>query len=357
VLKLSKFLGLDEGQTLDLFKQYLMNEYRGSRSQLQAVISNERYGDALMVKIMGYYFEERLTVYRCLKHLFIFWQDTRHPYRMEYKKFVESHLVDKEQQFVKQLMTQNKASCSRRAPTSANHGEAMTSHLSSCWAMQLLKEQASVMEVLLLYYRDFQMPSESLIDFAKVFQAQLFGARQLNKYLFDGSANELIDYIGALQMLVVIEGLDIDWILGSLQPNSLAQHHIVQFGDCCQELDQLFSSWGDLANHGPILLSWAILRLLTGDSLAAKVSKKIGGQALQNGALQQLLATLQLNHVKADSAICVTVKSVIHILVSVIVSTFDESALGDSADLIAVLTETLAAKHICKSFWKRVGNM
>ena len=46
------------------------------------MIANERYGDALMVKIMEYYFEERLTVYRCLKHLFVYWQDARHPYRV-----------------------------------------------------------------------------------------------------------------------------------------------------------------------------------------------------------------------------------------------------------------------------------
>ena len=30
--------GLDEEQTLDLFKKYLMDEYRGSRSELQVTV-------------------------------------------------------------------------------------------------------------------------------------------------------------------------------------------------------------------------------------------------------------------------------------------------------------------------------
>ncbi|XP_062505615.1 nucleoporin NUP188-like [Corticium candelabrum] len=353
VLKLSKFLGLEEERTLGLFKCYLMDEYRGSRNRLQTVIASQQHGNALMVKIMEYFFEERLTVYQCLKHILVYWQDPRHPYRDEYKEFIDSQLADEEQGFIEQLMSQYKTCYLRRAPTCETNGDAMTNRLSGRWAIQLLREQASLLEVLFLYYRDFQMPPETLTSIAKLFEGQLFGARQPNKYLFNSTANEIVEYIGSLQMLIIIEGLDIDWIFSSLQSNSLAEHHIIQSQQCCQELDGLLSGWGDLHLHGPMLLSWAVLRLLTGDSTSLKLYRNIGGRALQSGAIQQLLKTLRLKSLQRDSVLSLIAKSVVYGLVLVIVTAFEESSLGESAHvLVSVLTETLTANHLCASFWK-----
>uniref|UniRef100_A0A8C9FG18 Nucleoporin Nup188 N-terminal domain-containing protein n=1 Tax=Pavo cristatus TaxID=9049 RepID=A0A8C9FG18_PAVCR len=50
-LRVSKFLGLDEEQSVQLLQCYLQEDYRGTRDSLKTVLQDERQSQALMLKV------------------------------------------------------------------------------------------------------------------------------------------------------------------------------------------------------------------------------------------------------------------------------------------------------------------
>lgn len=66
----------------------------------------------------------------------------------------------------------------------------------SRWFVQCLREQSMLLEVIFLYYAYFEMASEELLAFAKMFKDQGFGSRQTNRHLIDKSMDPLVDRIG-----------------------------------------------------------------------------------------------------------------------------------------------------------------
>ncbi|XP_070374701.1 nucleoporin NUP188-like isoform X3 [Equus asinus] len=120
-LRISKFLGLDEEQSVQLLQCYLQEDYRGTRGSLKSVLQDERQSQALILKIADYYYEERTCILRCVLHLLTYFQDERHPYRVEYADCVdklEKELVTKyRQQFEELYKTEG--------PTWETHGNLM----------------------------------------------------------------------------------------------------------------------------------------------------------------------------------------------------------------------------------------
>ncbi|XP_023586562.1 nucleoporin NUP188 homolog isoform X2 [Trichechus manatus latirostris] len=120
-LRISKFLGLDEEQSVQLLQCYLQEDYRGTRDSLKTILQDERQSQALILKIADYYYEERTCILRCVLHLLTYFQYERHPYRVEYADCVdklEKELVSKyRQQFEELYKTE--------APTWETHGNLM----------------------------------------------------------------------------------------------------------------------------------------------------------------------------------------------------------------------------------------
>ncbi|KAK2190359.1 hypothetical protein NP493_83g05030 [Ridgeia piscesae] len=87
---------------------------------LQDVLSVDRHAQALVLRIRDYYFTERIYLLRCLKHLFSFFMEDRHPYYMT--------------QLYEDL-------CMMRAPTWQTHGTIMNDRQASLWMLQNLREQ------------------------------------------------------------------------------------------------------------------------------------------------------------------------------------------------------------------------
>ncbi|XP_012495103.1 PREDICTED: nucleoporin NUP188 homolog [Propithecus coquereli] len=140
-LRISKFLGLDEEQSVQLLQCYLQEDYRGTRDSLKTVLQDERQSQALILKIADYYYEERTCILRCVLHLLTYFQDERHPYRTE-----------------RQV---------------------------SRWFVQCLREQSMLLEIIFLYYAYFEMASSDLLILTKMFKEQGFGSRQTNRHLVD----------------------------------------------------------------------------------------------------------------------------------------------------------------------------
>jgi nuclear pore complex protein Nup188 len=88
ILKLAGCLELDEIQCSDLYCTFLLRDYRGSKKDLQDVLSSDRHRRALTHRVRNYYISERLYLLRCLKHLLSFWEEDQHPYSTAFAEFV-----------------------------------------------------------------------------------------------------------------------------------------------------------------------------------------------------------------------------------------------------------------------------
>ncbi|XP_015771074.1 PREDICTED: nucleoporin NUP188 homolog [Acropora digitifera] len=344
VAKISKFLDLDESQSLQLFGSYLENEFRGSKQQLLGMLKGEAQTEALLLKIMEYYFEERLHILLCVKFLLSYWQDPRHPYRKEFADCVEA-MQDKDVLITK-MTEQYKACCSSTVSVKDSSGSSLTK--CSRWAQQYLREQILLLEIILLYYKEFVVPAESLLELAKLFQAQGFGRKQVNRHLFEAQSEALLLQISNLQVLVLIISMDLESLRKGIQEDSCSNHHLVQ------EKDKLEKQTNShlLSVEGGLLSQYLLCAKITPAFLfTLQFVRKIGSKALQCSVFQYLLGLLKSDEMSRSSPVSNTCKSLIYGLMVVVLALFHEDTLGDLQLLVSVISQTLTEKGLCLDFW------
>uniref|UniRef100_A0A3P8RH47 Nucleoporin NUP188 n=1 Tax=Astatotilapia calliptera TaxID=8154 RepID=A0A3P8RH47_ASTCA len=340
-LRISKLLSLDEQQSVQLLQCYLQEDYRGTRDSLKVVLKDERQSQALLLKIADYYYEERMCLLRCVLLLLTYFQDERHPYRAEYSdcvKKLEKDLVSKYQLQFESLFK-------AEAPTWETHGNLMTERQVSRWFLQCLREQSLLLEIIFLYYAYFEMNPSDLLNFTKMFKEQGFGLRQTNRHLVDKSMDALVDRIGYLSALILVEGMDIDFLHKCALEDCTDQH---QFSS---EMDQLLLTFGDIPHHAPVLLAWVLLRHTLRPDDTSPVIRRIGNTALQLGVFKYLSTMLKGLGVSGNNCTASTAKMCVYGLLSFVITSFEEESL-QSSHLIDAACEVLSAPSLAEIFWE-----
>ncbi|XP_037402195.1 nucleoporin NUP188 homolog [Pygocentrus nattereri] len=352
-LRISKLLGLDEQQSVQILQCYLQDDYRGTRNTLKTVLQDERQSQALLLKIADYYYEERVCLLRCVLLLLTYFQDERHPYRAEYATCVsklEKDLVNNYQQ-------QFEALFNAEAPTWETHGNLMTERQVSRWFTQCLREQALLLEVLFLYYAYFEMPPSDLLTFTRLFKEQGFGQRQTNRHLVDKSMDALVDRIGYFSCLILVEGMDIDFLHKCALEDRTEQHQLSNTPDINKEMDQMLLTFGDISHHGPVLLAWVLLRHTLQPVEAGPVVRRLGQTTLQLGVFQYLTDMLKALGNTDNNCTASTARMCIYGLLSFVVTSFEEDTLGSQQHLINAACEVLAAPSLAELFWESKPNV
>uniref|UniRef100_A0A8C5DSD9 Nucleoporin NUP188 n=1 Tax=Gouania willdenowi TaxID=441366 RepID=A0A8C5DSD9_GOUWI len=340
-LRISKLLGLDEQQSVQILQFYLQEGYRGTRDSLKVVLKDERQSQALLLKITDYYYEERMCLLRCVLLLLTYFQDERHPYNTEYSNCVNKLEKDLVSVYQKQFETLFRA----EAPTWETRGNLMSERQVSRWFLQCLREQSLLLEIIFLYFAYFEMNPSDLLGLTKLFKEQGFGQRQTNRHLVDKSMDGLVDRIGYLSSLILIEGIDIDFL------------HKCALGDCTEEhqfskeMDQLLLTFGDIPHQAPVLLAWVLLRHTLRPDESSPLIRKIGNTALQLGVFQYLSAMLKGLGISGNNCTASTAKMCIYGLLSFVITSFEEESLQCS-QLIDAATEVLSAPSLAEMFWE-----
>ncbi|XP_061460511.1 nucleoporin NUP188 isoform X2 [Rhineura floridana] len=348
-LRVSKFLGLDEEQSLQLLQCYLQEDYRGTRDSLKTVLQDERQSQALILKLADYYYEERICILRCVLHLLTYFQDERHPYMVQYSHCVEK--LDKE--LVPNYRKQFEELYKAEAPTWETHGSLMTERQVSRWFVQCLREQATLLEVIFLYYAYFEMAPEELLAFARLFKEQGFGSRQTNRHLVDESMDHLVDRIGYFSALILVEGMEIDSLHERVLDDQKEEHKFAGSGQVRQEMDSLLLTLGDVSHHAPVLLAWALLRHTLSSEESAAAIRRMGSTAIQLNVFQYL--TKLLRSISSEgNCIASTACMCIYGLLSFVLTSLELHTLGNQQDIIDTACEVLAASSIPPLFWKTV---
>uniref|UniRef100_A0A8C4IA41 Nucleoporin NUP188 n=1 Tax=Dicentrarchus labrax TaxID=13489 RepID=A0A8C4IA41_DICLA len=343
-LRISKLLGLDEQQSVQLLQCYLQEDYRGTRDSLKVVLKDERQSQALLLKIADYYYDERMCLLRCVLLLLTYFQDERHPYRAEYCNCVNKL----EKDLVSNYQSQFEKLFKAEAPTWETHGNLMTERQVSLWFLQCLREQSLLLEIIFLYYAYFEMSPSDLLSFTKMFKEEGFGLRQTNRHLVDRSMDALVERIGYLSSLILVEGMDIDFLHKCALEDCTEQH---QFSSSPDEMDQLLLTFGDIPHHGPVLLAWVLLRHTLRPDESSPVIRRIGNTALQLGVFKYISTMLKGLGVSGNNCTASTAKMCIYGLLSFVVTSFEEESLQGS-HLIDAACEVLSAPSLAEVFWE-----
>ncbi|XP_051906933.1 nucleoporin NUP188 [Hippocampus zosterae] len=358
-LRLSKLLGLDELQSVQLLQCYLQEDYRGTRDSLKVVLKDERQSQALLLKVADYYYEERMCLLRCVLLLLTYFQDERHPYRAEY-----SNCINKlEKDLVSGYQAQFQSLFKAEAPTWETHGNLMTERQVSRWFLQCLREQSLLLEIVFLYYAYFEMSPADLLAFTKMFKEQGFGLRQTNRHLVEKSMDTLVDRIGYLSSLILVEGMDVDFLHKCALEDCTEQHQFSSVPDIVKEMDQLLLTFGDIPHHGPVLLAWVLLRHTLRPEESNPVVRRIGSTALQLEVFKYLATMLKGLGVSGNNCTASTAKMCIYGLLSFVITSFEEESLqtgsagSQSSHLIDAACEVLSAPSLAEVFWEMKPNM
>ncbi|KAF3849399.1 hypothetical protein F7725_015896 [Dissostichus mawsoni] len=342
-LRISKLLCLDEHQSVQLLQCYLQEDYRGTRDSL---------------KVADYYYEERMCLLRCVLLLLTYFQDERHPYRAEYSNCVNKLEKDLVSKYKSQFENLFKA----EAPTWETHGNLMTERQVSHWFLQCLREQSLLLEIIFLYYAYFEMSPSDLLSFTKMFKEQGFGLRQTNRHLVDKSMDALVDRIGYFSSLILVEGMDIDFLHKCALEECTEQHQFSSAADVIKGMDQLLLTFGDIPHHGPVLLAWVLLRHTLRPEESSPVIRRIGNTALQLEVFKYISTMLKGLGVSGNNVTAITAKMCIYGLLSFVVTSFEEESLqtgGQAAQcshLIDAACEVLSAPNLAEVFWEMVYN-
>uniref|UniRef100_A0A8C3T6X1 Nucleoporin NUP188 n=1 Tax=Chelydra serpentina TaxID=8475 RepID=A0A8C3T6X1_CHESE len=340
-LRISKFLGLDEEQSVQLLQCYLQEDYRGTRDSLKVC-------SVCLHHLADYYYEERMCILRCVLNLLTYFQDERHPYMAQYSQCVEK--LDKElvPNYRKQFEDLYKA----EAPTWETHGNLMTERQVSRWFVQCLREQSMLLEVIFLYYAYFEMAPDELLAFARLFKEQGFGSRQTNRHLVDESMDHLVDRIGYFSALILVEGMEIDSLHERVLDDRTEEHKFASNGRMHQEMDHLLLTLGDISHHAPVLLAWALLRHTVTPEESTNVIRRMGSTAIQLNIFQYLTKLLRSLSSGGKNCTASTACMCIYGLLSFVLTSLELHTLGNQQDIIDAACEVLAASSIPQLFWR-----
>uniref|UniRef100_A0A3B3BVE8 Nucleoporin NUP188 n=1 Tax=Oryzias melastigma TaxID=30732 RepID=A0A3B3BVE8_ORYME len=210
-----------------------------------------------------------------------------------------------------------------------------------------------LLEIIFLHYAYFEMSPSDLLSFTKLFKEQGFGLRQTNRHLVDKSMDALVDRIGYLSCLILVEGMDIDFLHKCALEDCTQQHQFSSAPNVIKEMDQLLLTFGDIPHHGPVLLAWVLLRHTLRPDESSPVVRRIGNTALQLEVFKYLSTMLKGLGVSGNNCTASTAKMCIYGLLSFVITSFEEESL----QLIDAACEVLSAPNLAEVFWEMKPNM
>ncbi|KAK7069539.1 hypothetical protein SK128_020409 [Halocaridina rubra] len=151
VKKIFPLLDLPASQSWDIFKLFLLNDFRGAEAALSEVLGSQRDEDTFLAQLWTFYLADRLHLLRCLRHIVANTSNKDHPYQSLFREFM-LNVIDKDgnlgDSLVKQVMT-----CSRMTPpTTQSRGPHLPTHGHHSWLTHHLAELREVLATLMVYY-------------------------------------------------------------------------------------------------------------------------------------------------------------------------------------------------------------
>ncbi|XP_039272759.2 nucleoporin NUP188-like [Styela clava] len=348
-LKLAEFLNLDSVQTLNLISQYSFCDFHGSKEKFNELLEDDRSHFALIGKITEYFFSERLHLLRIIKHVLSYFEDKSHDFQQEYAEIVNNLKSD----LSKNIFSQYKEQFSSDPPSSKSRGSSFTHQVIVPFALQAVKEQCELLEILFMYYSHFEMAPDILLQLGKTFKDQGYGAgHPLLEVTDTSNLAHLLSRLNILQQLILIEGFDMEYLQRLAEAGGTDQHKLSQKKTEFKELDKIFCSLTEIPAISPVLLAWATIRYQILHDSGSNVTQRLGERVIEQKVWFHIMQVSDLHPVESDLPVATTSRNVLRRLLSCVTHSFHEDTLGDYGELMEAVTKVLSSsKTAAEAFW------
>ncbi|GAN10247.1 hypothetical protein MAM1_0334c09785 [Mucor ambiguus] len=264
VLRLSDTIKLNELQAAlvwDTFRQSSKySKYKSDKSEndSQMPLSEDVQ---LLMNIVHFYFEDRLSLLQCIGSLKRISMDAHHPYasiaRATISKF---HSQDDSTAYVQQLFSQYSKLVRSNAPRQLD----FFTNWPLIWAKQALREQKVLLETIFLYTLTDTISPPLILGMMQEFEADCFGYDQAFSYVLDEEGGKLRDRVTYICMVlsasvVVPASLKVGATLGTAS----ASKSLLNSPDTIASINQIASFLGDRPQHAIFLLAWSFFLTCT----------------------------------------------------------------------------------------------
>ncbi|PRP80647.1 hypothetical protein PROFUN_10702 [Planoprotostelium fungivorum] len=299
--RLSHLLDLDEKQCFQLCEAFIREDLQANRNTFDSMADDDRNS-----AVFHFYLNERRSLLFCLYQLVTLSSSEDAPYavnRFTSKLFhdgFESKLFQEYKKFVEKKTTQPQ-------PRKALEVE---------WFRDALEIQSRYLELIyIIYYTRVICKPSQLLEFVRFFQSQQFGQSQAHSPLLDEDSKNIIQRIGYIQTLIVIECLNIEKGSSPLVKDPT-------FKEFQNEFEKTILAGDIHVQQGPIFLAWAALSISAENSNLSYV-QLFGMKAVEVGAMSFLHeVTRSWRQEDVEENICSAYKHTIYKLLSLLTASF-----------------------------------
>ncbi|OTF77963.1 Nup188-like protein [Euroglyphus maynei] len=278
---LSVLLDLNAQQCCDLIQSYLLYEFDGTPEMARTLFVNEKQVKKLFENLWNYYYSERIFSLFCLKQILSNWKDSdEHVYTKIFQDFIKH--INPNGQMASKLTAQLKHLIrfheKPRSKTVNFLSEKNSIHLS----INIRKEEIEVLQLLLLYYRNFEPTAEDVLNILKCFHETGFDS---TNYCGAPQIQSLDQFCGFLKTILIVEFLDPNG-LRKCQVNDV-EHHLFRSENLAtiREIHRIIVNLNSTAQeHSLLFFSWTIINLfcsINDNQDQQDVMERLGNNALQ----------------------------------------------------------------------------
>lgn len=338
--KLSIILNLEPIQSYELFCGYLMYEYKGTPASIIKLFTNEKNTKYLLNKLWKYYHSERLFSLFCLKMILSHWQESSsHPYKDLFRDFLEN--ANQNGDILTNLITQIKILINSNAPSRLSNGPYFSDELTENWKNYNLKEQSEVLQLILLYFKQFESKTSVINELLTLFQ--LKPQLQFNQIASEKLDDSLSKFINFLKSLIIVQCLDLKWLC-NCQEQEINEHHLFKDSQSLKQLNSTILNLNSAVHYySPIFLSWMLVRsweFAEFDAISSpNVVMQMGKIALDLNVFNYLLQSVHLApfvFIK-NTFVSNCIFSIIETLISVTFTLYNIEETGFSMDSLRQL--------------------
>ncbi len=347
--KMSLFLNLNAIQCNELFHSYLMYEFKGTPEMVKTLFNNEKQVKQLFHELWHYYYSERIFSLFCFKQILSHWKHTSsHVYHQIFRGFLEA--INSDNQLLTKLLEQLIYLNNSKVPSRLTNGPYFNERLAKSWVKNNLKEQIEVLELLLLYFKEFEPTIDNIIELLNIFKSNGFGSKfsHFSRNDCEFVEEEVFKFIGFLQSLLIVESLDLNWFYKCHQQD--IEHNLIKDENALllKDFDSIIMNLKtSVVEHSPIFMSWMIVRSFElpdfDVNLTSQVVSQLGSNALQLNIFSYLEKSLHLPQMIALSGTVVSdlIYGAIGGLLSVTFNVYNIEMLGYSIPSLNHLCITL----------------
>lgn len=268
---LSTFLDLDALQCCDLFQLYLLNEYRGTPEMAKSMFTNEKQLKELFHNLWHYYHSERIFGLFCFKQILGNWKTKDHIYNKIFQDFLK--YIKNNNQLLTKLIDQLKYLISFNFESRSKYGVYFTDKFLAELKVNIVKEENEILQLLLLYYKNFEPTIENVVELLKIFTENGFETNVTH-------LPQLNSFCGFLKAILIVEILDPSYLYKCHVDG--IDHYIFksQNSKLIAEIHSMVMNLNNsTVEHSVVFMCWMIIKVLLGED--DEFVHRLGMNALQ----------------------------------------------------------------------------